>query len=452
MGAYKLIHQLNGVNQNASKKCLIDIVERVEIKLHNLLRSKSIAKRQYLAMTIDRSSLILNYLYFVPETHKEDMPVRPITICNDGPTMNIVRYITPLLWSIFDQATNCRRFQNGAIDVIHAIEKYAQMGHLKPGTLFVTFNMDDLTTSFLHDQTMSALKRLLIEQLQDKTIDGLTIDIILQLVHLVLQNQFCVYNNGLYQQIHGGASGLPLTMLLTYVNLFYGQHSELMKTIEEKNEFFGRYREQAILTWHGSKDEFRTLIKKSIHLEHTRHLVTMSIGSTVHFHDVEISQNKNNNVLESKVYYDPNIDTLPNVSDEPMENKSKQFYAVLYRAVRCCSDLDKFHDERRHIQISFLTSGSTPEFIHSGIELFFLELGLSRCSFSYLLNEDEYRHLRQCIIQDTELQMELKKQRELQNQHTLFLPCPKWIDQKQLADYKKRLKGWWKKYYGNEPQ
>ncbi|CAF4500485.1 unnamed protein product, partial [Rotaria magnacalcarata] len=72
--------------------------------------------------------------------------------------------------------------------------------------------------------------------------------------------------------------------------------------------------------------------------------------------------------------------------------------------------------------------------------------------FSYLLNEDEYRHLRQCIIQDTELQMELKKQRELQNQHTLFLPCPKWIDQKQLADYKKRLKGWWKKYYGNEPQ
>lgn len=166
--------------------------------------------------------------------------MRPITVCNDGPTMNIVRHITPLLWSIFDQATNCRRFQNGAIDVIHGIEKYTQMGHLKPGTLFVTFNMDDLTTSFLHDQTMSALKRLLIEQLQDKTMDGLTIDIILQLVDLVLKNQFCVYNNGLYQQIHGGASGLPLTMLLTYVNLFYGQHSELMKTIKEKDEFFGR--------------------------------------------------------------------------------------------------------------------------------------------------------------------------------------------------------------------
>lgn len=69
-GAYKSIHQLNGVNKNVSKNCLIDIVERVEIKLHYLLRSKSIVKRQYLAMTIDRSSLRLNYLYFVPEIHK----------------------------------------------------------------------------------------------------------------------------------------------------------------------------------------------------------------------------------------------------------------------------------------------------------------------------------------------------------------------------------------------
>ncbi|CAF4738812.1 unnamed protein product, partial [Rotaria magnacalcarata] len=79
----------------------------------------------------------------------------------------------------------------------------------------------------------------------------------------------------------------------------------------------------------------------------------MSIGSTVHFHDIEISHN-NNDVLESKVYYDPNIDTLPNVSDEPMENKSKQLYAVLYRAVRCCSNVMKFHHERRHIQLAFL--------------------------------------------------------------------------------------------------
>ncbi|CAF2145382.1 unnamed protein product, partial [Rotaria magnacalcarata] len=174
--AYKLIHQLNGVNQNASQKCLADIVERVEIRLHHLLRSKSITKRQYLAMTIDRSSLRLNYLYFVPETHKGEIPVRPIMACNDGPTMAIARYITPLLWSIFDRATNCIRFSNGAIDVVHAIERYAQNGHLKPSALFVTFNMDNLTTIFSHDQTIAALKSLLSDQLKDQMIQGITVD------------------------------------------------------------------------------------------------------------------------------------------------------------------------------------------------------------------------------------------------------------------------------------
>ncbi|CAF2979230.1 unnamed protein product [Rotaria socialis] len=450
-GAYKLIHQLNGVNQNASKKCLIDIVERVEIKLHNLLRSKSIGKRQYLAMTIDRSSLRLNYLYFVPETHKEDIPVQPIMVCNDGPTMAIARYITPLLWSIFDRATNCIRFSNGAIDVVHAIERYAQNGHLKPSALFVTFNMDNLTTIFSHDETIAALKSLLSDQLKDQMIQGITVDTIIQLVYIVLQNQFCVSNNKLYQQFKGGASGLPLTMLLTYINMFYGQHRDLVKSFVEKNELFGRYQDQALLTWHGSEDEFRTLFNTGTDTEHTENLVTMSIGSTVHFHDLEIGHNSKG-VLESKVYYDRDIDTLPNVSDESMENMSKELHAVLYRAVRCCSDLEKFRWERSHIDVAFLLSGLPPKSIDSIIQNFYVEYGLLTRCFSYCLQDDEYRQLRRNIIQDVDRQAELKKQRERQRHNTLFLPCPQFNDQETLASYKQRLKVWWKKYYGNEQQ
>ncbi|CAF4939775.1 unnamed protein product, partial [Rotaria socialis] len=441
-GAYKLIHQLNGVNQNASKKCLIDIVERVEIKLHNLLRSKSIAKRQYLAMTIDRSSLRLNYLYFVPETHKGQIPVRPIMVCNDGPTMAIARYITPLLWSIFDRATNCIRFSNGAIDVVHAIERYAQNGHLKPSALFVTLNMDNLTTIFSHEQTIAALKSLLSDQLKDQMIQGITVDTMIELVYIVLQNQFCVSNNKLYQQFKGGASGLPLTMLLAYINMFYGQHRDLVASFVEKNELFGRYQDQALLTWHGSEDEFHTLFNTGID---TEHLMTMSVGSTIHFHDLEIGHNSKG-VLESKVYYDRDIDTLPNVSDESIENLPKQLHAVLYRAVRCCSDLEKFRWERSLINVSFLLSGLPPGSIDSIIQNFYVEFGLPTRSFSCVLQDDEYHQLRRNIIQDVDRQVELKKQREKQNQHTLFIPCPKFLDHKQLADYKKGIIEWWKKY------
>ncbi|CAF4091607.1 unnamed protein product, partial [Rotaria sordida] len=300
-GAYKWIHTLDDAHSHVSETCLVEMIEQVERILDDLLDSNCIHQAQHMIMTIVRSSIRMHYLYFVPETHKENIPVRPIFVCNDGPTINIVRYITPLLWSIFDRATNCKRFSNGAIDVIHAIEHDGHMGHFQSPILFVTFNLDDLINIFPHDETIIALNYLLREQLPDQRIAGLTVDTILQLVQLVLKTQFYVYNAALYQQIHGGASGLPLTMFLAYTYLFFGQYRELVKNFTKKNEFFGSY--------------------------------------------------TNKGTLESKVYYDPNIvDTLPNVSNELMENATKQLYAVLYRAVRCCSDVEKFHSELLYIQ------------------------------------------------------------------------------------------------------
>ena len=173
---------------------------------------------------------------------------------------------------------------------------------------------------------------------------------------------------------------------------------------------FDRFREQVILTWQGSEDTFHKFNEKSSdNVEHTQNEVAMSIGSTVHFHDIEISYNNNNGVLESKVYYDQNIDVLCNIFDEQIENKSKQLYAVLYRAVRCCSDIMKYIHERNRIKVSFLINAFPPKFIDSGIQHFYLEFCLSRYSFSGLLNEQEYQDFRQHITEDTELQMELKK-------------------------------------------
>lgn len=111
-------------------------------------------------------------------------------VCNSGTTMAIARYITSLLWSIFDSATSCVRFSNGAIDVKHAIERYAQNGDLKPGALFVTFSIDNLTTIFSHDQTIAALKSLLSNQLKYQTMKGITVDTKIELVYLIYKTSF----------------------------------------------------------------------------------------------------------------------------------------------------------------------------------------------------------------------------------------------------------------------
>ncbi|CAF1517113.1 unnamed protein product [Rotaria sordida] len=268
---------------------------------------------------------------------------------------------------------------------------------------------------------------------------------------LVLKTQFYVYNAALYQQIHGGASGLPLTIFLAYTYLFFGQYRELVKNFTKKNEFFDRYREQAILIWHGSEYQFYTLFNKStVRTVHILIATTISIGSTVHFHDLEISYT-NKGTLESKVYYDPNIvDTLPNVSNELMENATKQLYAVLYRAVRCCSDVEKFHSELLYIQVSFVTFGFTSEFIHSGIQRFYQQFNILEKFWNLRLNNNEYDHLRRCIIEDVEQQIELKQQCEQAKEHTLFMPCPRLMDEQSTDAFKQCFEYWWNKYYANE--
>ncbi|CAF1507665.1 unnamed protein product, partial [Rotaria sordida] len=133
-----------------------------------------------------------------------------------------------------------------------------------------------------------------------------------------------------------------------------------------------------------------------------------------------------------------------------MENATKQLYAVLYRAVRCCSDVEKFHSELLYIQISFVTFGFTSEFIHSGIQRFYQQFNILEKFWNLRLNNNEYDHLRRCVIEDVEQQIESKQQCEQAKEHRLFMPCPRLMDEQSTDAFKQCFEYWWNKYYANE--
>ncbi|CAF3828787.1 unnamed protein product [Rotaria sp. Silwood1] len=107
--SYSLVFKLSHSYPTASQNHLAKIVARVETTLNNLFESKSITEAQYMAMKINRSTVRMNYLYFVPDTHKEGIPVQPIMVCNAGPTMGISRYLGRLLGLFFNDATHCKK-------------------------------------------------------------------------------------------------------------------------------------------------------------------------------------------------------------------------------------------------------------------------------------------------------------------------------------------------------
>jgi len=153
---------------------------------------------------------------------------------------------------MFNHVTGCKTYLNGD-DIVYDLEQYVKNGYLQETTHFVTFNINNICTRFSHEMAINALEKFLrihkskLETMFDESLSNETI---IQLVRLVLQNQFFIYENKLYQQIYGGVSGSLLTIPLACMYLFYGHESlSMINTIlqNENKLLFGRYVKNSFL-------------------------------------------------------------------------------------------------------------------------------------------------------------------------------------------------------------
>ena len=143
---------------------------------------------------------------------------------------------------MFNEITGCQKFSN-ADDIVYTFEQYAKGGHLQETTNLITFNINEICLKFSHEDAIKALEKFLdLYGSQLQTIaEGLTNETILELVRLILRNQYFIYENKLYQQVYGGASGSLMTIPLACIYLFYGRSTSFIQTLTtKKNKVFGR--------------------------------------------------------------------------------------------------------------------------------------------------------------------------------------------------------------------
>ncbi|CAF5112329.1 unnamed protein product, partial [Rotaria sp. Silwood1] len=171
------------------------------------------------------------------------------------------------------------------------MEFYQKSDHLLPTTLFVSFNINDLCLNFSHEQALDALEHFFNSYISsDHSIQGMTISTILQLVRLVLDEQYFIYNYKLYRQTAGSASGSSLTIPLVYIYLFYWQQ-DILEDLINKNELFFRYRDEIFITWNRTEDELRVLLTMANSQFPQPIWNITDIGSTIHFRDILITNN-----------------------------------------------------------------------------------------------------------------------------------------------------------------
>ncbi|CAF1390223.1 unnamed protein product [Rotaria sordida] len=406
-GIYKCIQKnLTTMKLIEYDEFLLTIVKQVETKLDDLFYSNCITQRQYDQMRISHAEVELSYLVFALNTPiKGDIyTIRPVVVCNKGPTMRISSYLSNSLWSLFDQLTGCRTFRNG-IDVIENFESYTRNNYLQSTTLFVKFNIYEICTEFSHEIMIKALEHFLLiygtQQVSMEEEEKLAIDTILQLVHLVLENQMVLYENCLFQQTRGSASGCSLTIPLACIYLCYSQPALMSVLMAQKQqELFGRFQDNLFLTWNRSEDQLRFLFEKPIIVDqHSRSSqIKLFIGTSFHFLDVEISHDQGH--LHTRIYHDPVMDQyqLPNQFQAERSSclPSRLLQAMLMYAVRCCSSEESFDYERRYLKLVYLLYGFSENFIDNCIEQFYKQF--YACEVSYLVDRVPYETLRRRVM------------------------------------------------------
>ena len=369
-------------------------------------------------------------------------------ICSSGPTIRIARYISRLLQPVYDQVSLSTTFFKET-EAVHAIEMYANQGLLLPTTLFATVHINDLCTVVSHEEIMQALERFLNEYFKhDQYIHGITIDTIMKLVHLILQNQIFIFKDKVYRQIKGGTTGSPLTILLMNIYMFYWQEN-LVKIMLNKNEIFGRCFDKVFLTWNGSKTELRSLLHATANKKQPSSIqITTSIGNQINYMDAQISHI--NGSLQTKINHDTDTEPrcLPYVFDHPRHMHSTLIRACLIRAVLCCSNMIDFDNEHHDIEETFSTNGYTWDYINHHVEEFFREFNALKLKCH--VDQCKYDMLRRRVFEYDQQQLEMKIQQRKDEQDKEKWYISSTLKGEALVDLQQKFKDIWEDYVHNQ--
>ena len=268
-------------------------------------------------------------------------------------------------------------------------------------TLFATVHVQHILSMFNHEQAVQTLEHFLTDHVSSGNLQGVSISTIVQLVRLLLDQQWIVYNNKIYRQIHGGGCGSPLMSLLVNIILFQWE-KEFVSSLKEQQEIYGRYIrslpsrstylwiasfffvarcvDEIFFTWNRSSNELETFIH-SMNMKNSSIQVQFMIGTELDYLDASLryfadEDDQSANELTTYVNHESKSEpyTLPYLYGYPFDLMySKLIRAALIRAALCCSDIYEFQQERQYIELSFSLNHFPASFIYEHVVAFFYQ-------------------------------------------------------------------------------
>ena len=382
-----------------------EICKSIETTLLQLRREGRIQEHHLSKMSVKRANVTLPYLYFLPIGNQNEL-LSFISSCRYSPIKPLASYLDDLLKPLYENHTQTNNVVNG-MDFIGKLAHFDEYIML-PQTIFATLKIIDIYSKVSHDRIEEALGRFLSNALIGNRLDNLTIETIQQLVRLVLRNNIFTYSDHLYQHVKGSPLSLPLTRTLVNIYLQDWQNT-LVNHLNSHNELYVRYHDTAFIACQQSMDQIQILLEE-LNRKDIEIRIEFNIGTSVDFLGVFIENQTGR--LYTRIHHDSNLSkfTLPYVMGHPRLLYRQWYQFMLSRAVRYCTTLEDFIQERIHIEVTLLTNDFSLEFIELGMNTFLKKYFALNLHDG--LDERIYATLRQRLFNSINLEKQHRQQQE----------------------------------------
>ncbi|CAF4372875.1 unnamed protein product [Rotaria sp. Silwood2] len=411
------------INENhTEQQQLKEVIQSLDVEFDKLYQRKLINKDYQMKFSMGKKTNIkLLNVYFLPRKDQDDnLLVEPrFSSFKNTPIDILANYLESILRPLFENYSRSTTFLSGG-DFIQKLDYCCKQPNvLQPQTNFVTFKIHNLSMDVSHASLLRALGTFLVSPLVDNLFYKLSSQGIEELMALVLKNIFFTFNKKLYRVTKGCPLNLPITDLLCNIYLHDWQMS-LVRQIRLKDSFYGRYHNIGFFTWNASTDYLERLFDELQQTLDSDIKLTTFIDTRVEFLNAVIENTKG--ILETHVYHNPNeqLFLLPYAKNHPRLRHRQWFRYALIRAGQYCSSFEDFEDERRYIEMSFLTNGYSLDFVEYHLRQFNSKFFRSEYQIKDI-NHHTYRILRHELFRlIDEQKRELIEVQQLQKNHQLI--------------------------------
>ena len=305
---------------------LEDTIKIVNNSLENLLINKNISHKLFKMLEVNNAKL--GNLRLLPKIHKDKFGIRPIISYKDNPTNKLCILLDHII----------RPFVVNSPSYIKDSQNLIQITKNKKFPLnakLFTFDVVSLYTNILHDKCLETLTKFFEKNLDKLDPElGITINGFRELLKLVLDNNYFVYDNKYFQQVKGIAMGSVAGPSIA--NLYV--HCLESEWIESNDPLFYKRYIDDIFYIDLNDTRIESLKKAFGNLE-----LNMSTGDSVEFLDLTISMDKSNGSLHFKPFFKKTntfsyVLTKSNHPIHVFKNVPKSLFIRLRRICSCTSD------------------------------------------------------------------------------------------------------------------